>query len=43
MMPAQSPSRSRESLMGSRSSVSARATTITMLGTVLMKKIVCQP
>jgi hypothetical protein len=43
MMPAQSPSLSKESFIGSRSRVKARAITITALGAVLTKKIVCQP
>ena len=42
-MPAQSPSLSRESCIGVFSSVKASATTMTMLGGVLTKKMVCQP
>ena len=42
-MPAQSPSLSRPSCIGWRSSVRASATTMMALGTALMKKIVCQP
>ena len=42
-MPAQSPSFSSDSCIGARSSVKASATTITALGTVLTKKMVCQP
>jgi hypothetical protein len=42
-MPVQAPSFSKESCIGSRSSVKASATTITALGAALTKKIVCQP
>ena len=42
-MPAQSPSFSSDSCIGFRSSVKASATTMTMLGGVLTKKMVCQP
>ena len=42
-MPAQSPSLRRASCMGFRSSVKASAMTMTRLGGVLTKKMVCQP
>jgi hypothetical protein len=42
-MPAQSPSFRSESCIGLFSSVRASATTITILGGVLTKKMVCQP
>ena len=42
-MPNQSPSFSRPNCIGARSSVNQRATIISALGTVLMKKMVCQP